>query len=103
MWSNKLALKSSTGFHKVVEEALQEERAGALGRAGRTLEEAIDDHRLLVEVGQAGPEEIRLALDAVADAAWKLMVQRECCGFRKDNVGWMRRHYAIPAEVLHRL
>lgn len=103
MWSNKLAVKNSIGFHNVVEEALAEERANAMGKAGKKLEDALNDHRLLVEVGHATAEQVEGALDAVVEAAWALVVQRECCGFRVDNHGWLREHYDVPEEVFARL
>lgn len=103
MWSNKLAAKNSVGFHNVVEEALAEERANALGKAGKKLEDAIDDHRLLVEVGHATAEQVDHALEAVVQATWELIVQRECCGFRADNHRWLRQHYDVPDQVFLRL
>ncbi|MEE8601137.1 hypothetical protein [Euzebya tangerina] len=93
----------SDAFHRVVEGALAEERANALGRAGRRLDEAIDTHRLLVEVGVATESQIAVALDAVAHEAWKLVVQRECAGFRSNAVDWVRTNYDIPAAALRRL
>ncbi len=91
------------GFHKVVEGALAEERANALGRAGRKLDEAIDTHRLLLEVGAADEAQVATALTAVRDAAWALMVQRECAGFRSDGRDWLRTNYALPTGVAERL
>lgn len=95
--------RSSIAFHATVEEALAAERANSLGRAGRRLEEAIDTHRLLVEVGAADAGQLDAALQEVTDAAYALIVQRECCGFRQDNMGWIRRHYAVPAAALRRI
>ncbi len=86
-----------------VERALAEERADALGRAGTRLEDAIDTWRLLIEVGHATELQVAAALVEIRDAAWALMVQRECIGFRADNLGWIRKHYAIPPEALRRI
>lgn len=94
---------SSDDAHAGVVAALVEERAGALGRAGRRLEEAVDTHRLLVEVGWATPEQVDAALDGVREALFALVVQRECAGFRRDNLGWIRRCYDVPDEAVRRL
>jgi hypothetical protein len=82
---------------------LAEERANALGRVGTRLEEAIADWQLLVEVGEATVEQVEAALDEVARSAWALLVQRDCAGFRGDNLQWIRRHYDIPAAALRRI
>lgn len=97
------AHRGSADFQATIEKALAGERASALGRAGRNLEEAIDIHRLLTEVGSASPEQIDKALSAVAYAAWSLIVQRECIGFRKNNLEYIRKHYQIPAAALRRI
>lgn len=86
-----------------IERALAEERADALGRAGDRLEDAIDTWELLVDVGRATEEQVGAALTEVRDAAWALLVQRECVGFRGDNLGWIRRHYRIPVAALRRI
>ena len=95
--------RSSGDAHDALLEALAEERANALGRAGRKLEEAVDTHRLLVDVGVAPNDQVAEALRDVRDAAWALMVQRECAGFREPDLGWLVRHYRVPPEVLRRL
>lgn len=94
---------STSGRTAGVERALAEERADALGRAGTRLEDAIDTWHLVQEVGHATDEQVQAALAEVRDAAWSLLVQRECTGFRQDNLGWIRRHYAIPPAALARI
>ena len=86
-----------------IEAALAEERAYSLTRAGERLEDAIDTWQLLQDVGFASDEQVATALTEIRDAAWALLVQRECVGFRADNLGWIRRHYAIPREALNRI
>lgn len=86
-----------------IERVLAEERADSLGRAGDRLEDAIDTWELLVEVGQATAQQVEAALVEVRDAAWALMVQRECVGFRGDNLTEIRRHYRIPSAALARI
>ncbi len=94
---------NTSGRMAGVERALAEERADALGRAGTRLEDALDTWYLLQEVGYATDEQVAAALFEVRDAAWSLLVQRECIGFRQDNLGWIRRHYAIPPAALARI
>lgn len=96
-----LATSRSAGEH--LERQFVAERASALGRLGRRLEEAIDTHRLLVEVGEATPGQLDAALLAVADATWSLLVQRECAGFRGDNLTEIRKSYRIPDAAVRRL
>ena len=85
-----------------VENQLSEERANALGRVGDRLEQAIAAWERL-DVGPDGStEERHLALMAVRDAAYALLVQRDCAGFRHGNLAWIRRHYAIPDAALPR-
>ena len=86
-----------------IERALAEERADSLSRAGTRLEDAIDTWHLLQDVGYATDEQVGAALTEIRDAAWALLVQRECVGFRADNLGWIRKHYAIPREALARI
>lgn len=86
-----------------IERALAEERADTLSRAGDRLDEAIDTWHLLVDVGHATEEQIHAALVEIRDAAWALLVQRECVGFRGDNLGWIRKHYAIPQAAFNRI
>lgn len=85
-----------------VELDLAEERANALGRVAGALEESIEVWRLLVDVGAATEEQIEAALANVASAAWALLVQRDCAGFRGDNRRWIRENFDVPAEALRR-
>lgn len=94
---------SASGRMAGVERALAEERADALGRAGARLEDAIDTWQLLQDVGYANDEQVEAALVEIRDAAWSLLVQRECIGFRQDNLGWIRRHYPIPPAAFARI
>lgn len=94
---------NTSGRMAGVERALAEERADALGRAGDRLEDAIGTWTLLVEVGHATEAQVQAALGEIRDAAWALLVQRECVGFRGDNLGWIRRHYPIPTAALARI
>jgi hypothetical protein len=80
------------------------ERADALGRAGGRLEVAIARYREAVAAadGALDPAVAEPLLDAVSERFFALVVQRECVGLRHDNVGWIRRHYDVPAAALFR-
>ncbi len=92
------------------------EQAGALGRLGRALEQAI---AALAEFDQAaralkdnsaaaaaadvappGPTRAELVRRA-SDALWCFIVQREACGLRDPRP--VLRDYRVPAEVHHRM
>lgn len=90
------------GALEQVEVDLAEERANALGRVSERLQEAIEDHELLCAVGAATPEQVDRSIDEIATAAWNLLVQRDCAGFRGDNRRWIREQYDIPPAALRR-
>lgn len=73
------------------------EKAAALGRAGRAMEER------LAALNQAGPQAPGrdALLAAAADAVWSFFVQRELCGLRDQQQ--IIADYAIPGAVLARL
>jgi hypothetical protein len=80
-----------------IEAEIAQERALALGRAGRDVETAIGR---LKDLGQSAPERGRFVA-AAADATWRLFVQREACGLF-DHAQAIA-DYAIPSEVLARV
>ena len=100
--SNPARARIQTGALAQVQLDLVEERANALGRVAERLQEAIEDHRLLRDVGAATDEQLDAALDEVATAAWNLLVQRDCAGFRGDNRHWIRQNYDLPGGAFHR-
>lgn len=81
--------------------ALAESRAVAFGRAGRRLERAIARYDQLASHGSAA--EIDAALDDVADATYRLLVQRECAGARTRNLDAIVGAYAVPRAALRRI
>ncbi|MGQ0843352.1 MAG: DUF6665 family protein [Sporichthyaceae bacterium] len=89
-------------YEAVLDEVAQE-RASALGLAGRRLEEAVARYRALVEDDAAGDQQLAEAFAQTRDAAWALMVQRECAGFRSRDLGWLRDLWQVPDEVLRQI
>ncbi len=90
------------------------EQAGALGRLGRALEEAIaalaafDQAAGALEensaaAGIAAPPGLPRAelVRRASDALWCFIVQREACGLRDART--VLRDYRVPAEVHHRM
>ena len=74
------------------------EKADALARAGRKLEEAL----LRLEAARDEDGALRDPLiDAAADAVFGLTNQRELCGLRNQTD--MVRRYQIPKEVMARV
>jgi hypothetical protein len=88
-------------YHEAVLEELADERAHTLGRAGHRLNDALAAYRAALESG--GREQLEAALQRARDAAWALVVQRECAGFRSPDFGWLREHWQVPDEVLRRI
>jgi hypothetical protein len=78
-----------------------QEKASALGRAGRALEAAL---KALAEFDAAaaedGSERAGLVQEA-GDALWCFVVQRESCGLRDPRP--VIRDFRVPAEVQNRM
>ncbi len=80
---------------------LAEERASALGRMGRALEQALarlrefdtDHPRAETPVQQAR----RVLVREAGHALWMFVVQREACGLRNNRM--LMRDYNVPGEV----
>ena len=89
-------------YHEAVLEEFAGERAHTLGRAGQRLKDALADYRAVVAAGD-NAEQVDAALRRARDAAWALVVQRECTGFRSRDLGWLREHWQVPEEVLRRI
>ena len=85
-------------WHRGLEDELAKERADALGRSGRALEQAILDYR----AAKPG-EDVGAYLDQIADKLYSLIIQRESLGLIVDNLAYLRAAYDIPAAALRRL
>lgn len=90
------SLRSETGA-SVLEAELQAERASALGRLGRNLEDSLAALSVADAEDPARPDMVK----AAADAVWRYFVQREACGM--INHDHPIAQYAIPSEVLARV
>jgi hypothetical protein len=92
----------SERFVDVVEDEIAEEKAGALGRAGRRLEHALELFRDYKPTGEPGAdtrrEQLLWDLAACVEA---FVAQREACGLRDS--GHVLRHYDIPREAIARI
>lgn len=90
-------------YHEAVLEEFADERAHTLGRAGHRLQDALATYRAVIATGTGDQDRIESALRQARDAAWALVVQRECAGFRSRDFGWLREHWQVPDEVLRRI
>lgn len=88
-----------------VEVELVKERAEALGRAGRRLEDAVIDYRAALRAAEGAlPAATRDALlDDIAAQLYRLVLQRECSGARHGNVEAIRVAYDVPTEAIRRM
>lgn len=93
-----LLFPSAKDMMSPLEIELAGEKADALARAGRKLEEAL----LRLEAARDGDGALRDPLiDSAADAVFGLTIQRELCGLRNQTD--MVRRYQIPKEVMARV
>ena len=85
---------------------LARERAAALGRAGRRLEEHLEECRRLAASLRAGGDGVpapevrrryRAARAAAEEARWALCVQREALGLADHR--WVDRIYPLPPPL----
>jgi hypothetical protein len=91
----------SERFVDDLQRELAEERAGALGRCGRRLEDALElfhDHE--AAESRSGAKRERLLWD-LAERVEAFVVQREACGLRDSRQ--VLKLYGIPAEVIARV
>lgn len=92
-------------FVDVVHHEIAEEKAGALGRSGRRLEQALEqfrNHEHARRHGEfrAGSKRETLLWD-IAERVEALVVQREACGLRDSR--HVLKFYGVPREALARV
>ena len=78
-----------------IEHELQEERAYALGLAGKAVEAA------MAAVTSASPQDLEQLLDDAGTAVWKYLILREALGLRDHKE--VLEILAIPGRVLARV
>jgi hypothetical protein len=87
------------------EHEVAEEKAGALGRAGRRLEHAVEQlhvhERNLAENDAAGKAHRDRLVWELAERVEAFVVQREACGLRDSR--YMLAYYGVPREVRARV
>jgi hypothetical protein len=92
----------SEGFVDVIKQEVAEEKAGALGRAGRRLEQALDVFRdYEASTAPYAPAKRERLLWDLADHVYAFVVQREACGLRNSHQ--VLKHFDIPREALARV
>jgi hypothetical protein len=79
----------------VLDREIAEEKASALGRAGRRLEAALAG--LKDAAGEGRPP----LVEEAADALFAYLVQREAMGLRDQRT--VLREFGVPAEVVARM
>lgn len=81
-----------------IERELQGEKAGALGRYGRAVEEAL---AALRHADDTQPSRVPDLIDEAARAVWYYFVTREACGLHSHER--VIEFYDIPPRVLARV
>jgi len=82
---------------------LAEERASALGRMGRALEQALarlrefDAAHSHADAPATAQQARRMLVRQAGHALWMFVVQREACGLRNSRM--LMRDYNVPGEV----
>ena len=106
--SKKLPSRAAEVSHNAVEYELQQERAAALGRMGRRLDQALRALAGFDAARAGGPpagEADRLERDELVsdagEALWCYVVQREACGLRDSDR--VMRELGVPREVQLRM
>jgi hypothetical protein len=90
--------------HNTLQYELFREQAGALGIAGRQLQDALIVYSKHVEGGGlAGQSRTEQLLDEVANKVYALLLQREFVGFVHNNMEWLSATFDLPTEIWPRI
>ena len=87
--------------YAVLQDELAQEKASALGRLGRRLEDALAALAACPRTADADAESRRKLVDQAGYALWLFVVQRESCGLRDTT--HLLRQYQVPKEVFVRM
>ena len=93
--------RRSASITDALDYEIAQERASALGRAGRALETALAALGEYDRNGQDSAEMRRTLVADAGDALWRFVIQRECCGLRDARA--VMRDYRVPQEVQNRM
>ena len=93
--------RRSASITDALDYEIAQERASALGRAGRALETALAALGEYDRNGQDAAEMRRTLVADAGDALWRFVIQRECCGLRDARA--VMRDYRVPQEVQNRM
>src|SRR5690349_7200507 len=93
--------RRSASITDALDYEVAQEQAAALGRAGRALEAALAALSAHDREGRSFDETRRSLLADAADALWRFIIQRECCGLRDSRP--VMRDYRVPQEVQNRM
>lgn len=92
-------------FVDVVQEEIAEEKAGALGRSGRRLEEALEQFRDYEHARRRAEPRTDTEREALlwdlAERVEAFVVHREACGLRDSR--HVLKFYDVPREALARV
>lgn len=87
-----------------LEEAINAEKAAALGASARKLRRTLDALRAFDENATAHAHVARETLvEDAAEACWGYIVQRELIGLGFEDAEYIRRQYRVPDDVWRRL
>ena len=93
--------RPSASITDALDYEIAQERASALGRAGRALETALAALGEYDRNGQDSAEMRRTLVADAGDALWRFVIQRECCGLRDARA--VMRDYRVPQEVQNQM
>ena len=91
-------------FVDTVQREIAEEKAGAMGRTGRRLQDAIDlyrEHERRAPAPRHSHAERERLLWDLAERVESLLVQREACGLRDSR--YVLAFYGVPQEAVARV
>jgi hypothetical protein len=93
--------RRSASITDTLDYEVAQEQAAALGRAGRALEAALAALSAHDREGRTADQARQSLLADAADALWRFIIQRECCGLRDSRP--VMRDYRVPLEVQNRM
>jgi len=93
--------RRSASISDALDYEVVQEQAAALGRAGRALEAALAALSAHDRQGRAADRKRQTLVADAAEALWRFIIQRECCGLRDSRS--VIRDCRVPQEVQNRM